>query len=180
MKKMIWISIFLLAFTNVVCAQEFQPDPNDKMELKVAAAIVDVKQDDPGIQKFFDESAGYAVYPTVGKGGIGIGGARGNGLVIVNGQVVGTTTLTQVTIGFQLGGQKYAEFIFFKDQAALDNFRRGNFEMGAQASAVAITAGASADADYDKGVAVFTNVGGGLMYEATIAGQKFKYKPIGE
>lgn len=158
----------------------FDPDPNDKMQLKVAAAIVDIKEEDPGIQAFFDNSAGYAVFPTVGKGGIGIGGARGNGLVIVDGNVDGETTLTQITIGLQLGGQKYSEFIFFRDQAALEQFRRGNFEMGAQASAVAVTAGASADADYDKGVAVFTNVGGGLMYEATIAGQKFKYTPVKE
>lgn len=158
-------------------AWAFQPDKDDKMQLGVAEAIVSLKETDPGMQKFFDESAGYAVFPTVGKGGIGIGGARGKGLVIVNDQVDGTTTLTQVTVGFQLGGQTYSEFIFFKDQTALDQFRRGNFEMGAQASAVAATAGASADANYDKGVAIFTNVKGGLMYEATIAGQKFKYKP---
>lgn len=158
-------------------AWAFQPDKDDKMQLGVAEAIVSLKETDPGMQKFFDDSAGYAVFPTVGKGGIGIGGARGKGLVIVNDQVDGTTTLTQVTVGFQLGGQTYSEFIFFKDQTALDQFRRGNFEMGAQASAVAATAGASADANYDKGVAIFTNVKGGLMYEATIAGQKFKYKP---
>lgn len=172
-------SIFVLAFCMISTGLwAFDPDPNDKMELKVAAAIIDVKQDDPGIETFFESSVGYAVYPSVGKGGIGIGGARGNGLVLVDGKVDGKTTLTQVTLGFQLGGQKYAQFIFFKDDAALQQFRRGNFEMGAQASAVAVTLGASADADYDKGVAVFTNVGGGLMYEATIAGQKFKYEPV--
>lgn len=171
----------LCVFASVLissAAWAFQPDKDDKMQLGVAEAIVSLKETDPGMQKFFDESAGYAVFPTVGKGGIGIGGARGKGLVIVNDQVDGTTTLTQVTVGFQLGGQTYSEFIFFKDQTALDQFRRGNFEMGAQASAVAATAGASADANYDKGVAIFTNVKGGLMYEATIAGQKFKYKPV--
>lgn len=180
MRKTVTITSALILALLCTHTWAFDPDPNDKMQLKVAAAIVDIKEEDPTIQSFFDNSAGYAVYPTVGKGGIGIGGARGNGLVIVNDKVDGETTLTQVTIGFQLGGQKYAEFIFFKDQAALDQFRRGNFELGAQASAVAVTAGASADADYDKGVAVFTNVGGGLMYEATIAGQKFKYKPLKE
>ena len=156
----------------------FEPDPNDKMQLAAAQAILDIKETDPDIERFFDESAGYAVFPTVGKGGIGIGGARGKGLVIVNGKVDGKTTLTQLTVGLQLGGQTYSEFIFFKDDAALQQFRRGNFELGAQASAVAVTAGASADANYDKGVAVFTNVKGGLMYEATIAGQKFKYEPL--
>jgi lipid-binding SYLF domain-containing protein len=85
--------------------------------------------------------------------------------------------LTQLTIGFQLGGQAYSEIIFFKDKKALDDFKSGNFELGAQASAVAVTAGASADADYDKGVAIFTQAKGGLMYEASVGGQKFSFKP---
>ena len=85
---------------------------------------------------------------------------------------------SQVTLGFQLGGQVYSQFIFFQDDTALKNFQRGNFELGAQASAVAVTLGASADANYDGGVAVFTNVGGGSMYEATVSGQKFKYEPL--
>lgn len=170
------VTIFALAISTVCVA--FEPDSNDKMQLAAAQAILDIKEKDPDIQRFFDESAGFAVFPTVGKGGIGVGGARGKGLVIANGVVLGRTTLTQLTVGFQLGGQTYSEFVFFKDDAALQQFQRGNFEMGAQASAVAVTAGASADANYDKGVAVFTNVKGGLMYEATIAGQKFKYEPI--
>ena len=98
--------------------------------------------------------------------------------MIVDDQVVGKTTLTQVTVGLQLGGQVYSEFIFFKDDVALGNFKRGNFELGAQASAVAATAGASADADCDKGVAIFTNTSGGLMYEASVGGQKFKYEDV--
>jgi len=167
--------IILLISANT---QAFEPDSDDKMQLSVARAILDVKDADPGIEKFFDDAAGYAVFPRVGKGGIGVGGAHGKGLVIVNDEVVGTTSLSQVTVGFQLGGQVYSQFIFFKDQTALDSFRRGNFEFGAQASAVAVTIGASADANYDKGVAVFTHVGGGLMYEATIGGQKFKYNDV--
>lgn len=180
MKKLM-LAVNALFFT-LLCMNTwaFEPDSKDKMQLKVASAILEIKAEDPGIQEFFDSSAGYAVFPTVGKGGIGIGGARGNGLVIVNDKVDGETTLTQLSIGLQLGGQKYSEFIFFRDEAALEQFRRGNFEMGAQASAVAVTLGASADANYDKGVAVFTVVGGGLMYEASIAGQKFKYKPVAE
>ena len=105
-------------------------------------------------------------------------GAHGKGLVIVNDKAVGRTSLSQVTVGFQLGGQVYAQFIFFEDDVALGHFQRGNFELGAQASAVAVTLGASADANYDGGVAVFTHVGGGLMYEATISGQKFKYEAM--
>ena len=174
-------ALSLMAFVVLVSSSPlwaFEPDTSDKLQLAVAKAILDLQEKDPGMMKFFDSAPGYAVYPKVGKGGIGIGGAYGKGLVIVNDTVVGKSSLSQVTIGFQLGGQVYAQFIFFEDQTALDNFRRGNFELGAQASAVAITLGASADADYDKGVAVFTNVGGGLMYEATISGQKFKYKDL--
>lgn len=156
----------------------FEPDTSDELQLDVARAIIDIKKADPGIEKFFEGAAGYAVIPKVGKAGIGVGGAYGKGLVIVGEKAVGRTTLSQVTVGFQLGGQVYSQFIFFKDAAALQTFQRGNFEMGAQASAVAVTLGASADASYDKGVAVFTNVGGGLMYEATISGQKFSYDPL--
>ena len=156
----------------------FEPDTSDELQLDVARAIIDIKKADPGIEKFFEGAAGYAVIPKVGKAGMGVGGAYGKGLVIVGDKAVGRTTLSQVTVGFQLGGQVYSQFIFFKDAAALQTFQRGNFEMGAQASAVAVTLGASADASYDKGVAVFTNVGGGLMYEATISGQKFKYEAL--
>lgn len=173
--------LLLLAITAIfsiiaTTSWAFEPNVNDEQELAVAKAIVDIKKSDPGIQRFFDDSAGYAVLPSVGKGGIGIGGAYGKGLVIVDDKAVGNTTLTQMTIGFQLGGQVYSEFVFFKDDVALSHFQRGNYELGAQASAVAVTAGASADADYNKGVAIFTLTGGGLMYEATVGGQKFDYE----
>lgn len=163
-------SLILLAGT----AQAWEPDKEDKLELSVAQAILKAKEKDPNIAKWFDSAYAYAVYPRVGKGGIGIGGAHGKGLVIHDDQTVGKTSLSQVTIGFQLGGQVYSEFIMFKDKTAFDHFTRGNFEMGAQASAVAINLGASADANYDGGVAVFTIAEGGLMYEASIGGQKFK------
>jgi lipid-binding SYLF domain-containing protein len=169
-------AVFSFAFASTLWA--FNPDVSDELQLDVAKAIIDIKKADPGIEEFFNNAAGYAVIPKVGKGGVGIGGAYGKGLVIVGDEAVGRTTLSQVTVGFQLGGQVYSQFIFFKDQAALEGFQRGNFEMGAQASAVAVTLGASADADYDKGVAVFTHVSGGLMYEATISGQKFKYEAL--
>jgi lipid-binding SYLF domain-containing protein len=171
------LSLMTFAFlSSAITVSAFEPDTGDEMQLSVAKAILDLTKKDPGMQKFFDESAGYAVFPNVGKGGIGIGGAHGKGLVIADGKAIADTSLSQVSIGLQLGGQVYAEFIFFKDETALGHFQRGNFELGAQASAVAVTAGASADADYDKGVAIFTNVGGGLMYEASVGGQKFKYK----
>ena len=144
---------------------------------------------------FFDNSHGYAIFPTIGKGGIGIGGAYGNGRAYVGGKHVGDTSMGQLTIGFQLGGQAYSQIIFFQDKRAFDEFSGGNFEFGAQASAGAIPAGASAAASttgstggasggkkdattvgkYRSGMAVFTIAKGGLMYEASIGGQKFKY-----
>jgi lipid-binding SYLF domain-containing protein len=153
---------------------EWQPDTSNELDLRVQAALLKIKESDPGLQAWFDSAAGFAIFPRVGKGGIGIGGARGTGLVISGGETLAETTMTQVTIGFQLGGQVYIELIFFKDDVALETFMRGEFEMGAQASAVAATAGASATTSYSKGVAVFTLGEGGLMYEASVGGQKFK------
>ncbi|MCO6441200.1 MAG: hypothetical protein J5I81_08960 [Nitrococcus mobilis] len=147
--------------------------------------------------KFFDSAYGYAVFPTVGKGGVGIGGALGKGRVYKQGEWVGNSSMVQLSIGFQLGGQAYSMIIFFKDERAFNEFTTGEFEFSAQASAVAITAGASAQAstqgtsggvsggrgdaktagDYTKGMAVFTIARGGLMYEAAIAGMKFSYTP---
>ncbi len=146
---------------------------------------------------FFSNAYGYAVFPSIGRGGIGIGGARGSGRVFVGGNHVGNTTMTQLTIGFQLGGQVYSMILFFEDQRAFDEFSSGSFEFGAQAKAVAITAGASAAATtggssasisggrgdaktvgaYHKGMAVFTITRGGLMYEASIGGQRFTFTP---
>lgn len=173
-------SLFLVAMTTLLIsfnANAFEPDISDEMELSVAKAILAIRNADPGIEKFFDNAAGYAVFPSVGKGGLIVGGAYGKGLVIVNEQVDGRTTMSQATIGLQAGGQKYSQFIFFRDHIALEHFKRGNWEAGAQASAVAITAGASADANYDGGVVVFTHAGGGLMFEGSIGGQKFTYEP---
>lgn len=139
------------------------------------AAIAEFKKADTKLDAFFKKSHGYAVFPTVGKGAIGIGGAHGSGTVFEEGKPVGSTSLTQVTIGLQLGGQAYREIVFFKDKATLDTFKAGNYELSAQASAVAVKEGASSDADFDKGVAVFTMAKGGAMFEASIGGQKFSY-----
>jgi lipid-binding SYLF domain-containing protein len=177
MKKLTlaFVGLSLLAI-SVFAQADWKPDSSDKLELAVAGAIITANEKDPSLaENWFAGAYGYAVFPKVGKGGIGIGGAHGKGLVIRGDSTVATTSLSQVTIGFQLGGQVYSQFIFFKDKTAFDQFARGNFEMGAQVSAVAVTLGASADADYDSGVAVFTIAEGGLMYEASIGGQKFKY-----
>jgi lipid-binding SYLF domain-containing protein len=152
--------------------------PPTRDESDVAVVIAKFKQKDPGLAKVFASAAGYAVFPTVGKGGIGIGGARGKGWVYDHGRLIGRSTLTQVTIGFQLGGQAYSEVVFFKDQEALDNFKLGHLKLDAQASAIALTARASADLAYRNGVAIVTMAKGGLMYEASVGGQKFSFKPL--
>ena len=128
------------------------------------------------LKPYFKKARGFAVFPNVGKVGIGIGGARGKGEVFENENVIGSTTLTQVSIGFQLGGQAFSQIIFFKDKKSLERFTEGNFEFGASASAALISEGANAAADYSDGVAVLTFSKGGLMYEASIGGQKFSYE----
>ena len=147
--------------------------------------------------QFFNNNYGYAVFPTIGKAGFVVGGAHGKGQVYAQKKHVGETSMTQVTVGFQLGAQGYSQIIFFEDKRAFEEFTSGNFEFGATAQAVAITAGASASTSttgnsasasggknnantasggYHKGMAVFTVAKGGLMYEASIGGQKFSYK----
>lgn len=151
-------------------------------------------------KNFFQDAYGFAVFPTVGKAGIGLGGAYGEGRVYRGLKHVGDTSLTQLSIGFQLGGQAYSQIIFFQDKRAFDEFTSGNFEFSAQASAAIITAGATAEVSttgtsasggitqdraetagrYYKGMATFIIIKGGLMYEAAIAGQKFSYSPRGQ
>jgi lipid-binding SYLF domain-containing protein len=166
--------LMALALTNVYA---WDPGEDAKMSEKAQEARTELLEKDPAMQRFFDSAAAYVIIPTVGKAGIGVGGARGKGLLYEGGQVTADVTLTQLTIGFQWGGQAYSEFIFFEDSAAVEDFKRGNYELGAQVSAVAATAGASADASYSGGVAIFTQAKGGLMYEASVGGQKFKVEP---
>ena len=150
--------------------------------------------------KFFGNSHGYAVFPTIGKGGLGIGGSHGKGQVYQGGKVIGFTSTSDISIGFQAGGQAYSQIVFFQNAEALKKFTTGEFEFAASASAIAVqsTAGAStgtegtgaaasssknadkhtARAEYQNGIVVFTMAKGGLMYAATIAGQKYKYEPV--
>ena len=172
--------------------------------LAISPAWADEYQDTINIFKnagesstFFKTAYGYAVFPTIGKGGVGVGGAYGKGRVYEKGKYVGDASMSQVTVGFQLGGQAYSQIVFFKDERAFKEFTSGNFAFGAEASAIAITAAADAKANtagssasasatkhdaatagsYSNGMATFTVAKGGLMYEASIGGQKFNYKP---
>ncbi len=128
------------------------------------------------LKPYFKKARGYAVFPNIGKAGIGIGGARGKGEVFEKDEVIGSTSVTQLSIGLQLGGQAFSQIIFFKEKKDLERFTQGNFEFGASASAALITEGANASADYSDGVAVLTFSKGGLMYEASIGGQKFSFQ----
>ena len=160
---------------------------------------IDVFAKSEAVKPFFKSAYGYAVFPTVGKGGFVVGGAYGTGQVYAKGKVTGTAKLVKMTIGLQAGGQAFREMIFFEDKRAYEEFISGNFEFGADASAVAITAGVQASAgtegasagasagpatgkqaptNYHKGMAVFIHAKGGLMYEAAVGGQKFSFEPV--
>ncbi|MCP4997138.1 MAG: hypothetical protein GY934_25665 [Gammaproteobacteria bacterium] len=147
----------------------------------------------PETHPFFKNAYGYAVFPTIGKGGIGIGGSHGKGKVFRKGEYTGDSAMTQLSIGYQLGGQLFSQIVFLEDKRAYDDFTSGSFEFSAQASAVAITVGVNAQAStagnsassgtdiqrarYVNGMATFTVVMGGLMYEAVLGGQKFSFQP---
>lgn len=196
-------ALFLIAFTALspstyandeYTASEAQMTQDvDEAEYDVAlAAFKNSKAGD-----FFEHAYGYAVFPTIGKIGFVIGGAYGQGRVFEKGRYTGRTEMTQASIGFQLGGQAYSQIIFFQDQRSYDEFTSGNFEFGANASAVVITVGVAAEAStkgtsatanagnkyvkaegqYYKGMAVFNIAKGGLMYEAVLSGQKFNFYP---
>ncbi|MGO9036376.1 MAG: YSC84-related protein [Steroidobacteraceae bacterium] len=186
--KRIWLTSLLIGSLALPSLPAFADSYGDTVALfKNAGASA----------TFFGSSYGYAVFPTIGKGGLVVGAAHGTGHVYQKGRYVGSTSMTQLSVGFQLGGQAYSEIIFFEDQRAFNEFTSGSFTFSGDVSAVAITAGASASAGtggttagasggkkdattaggYQKGVAVFTIAKGGLMYQAAVAGQKFSYTP---
>jgi len=176
-----------LAMAALVCASALADDFDDTTALFKNAGQS---------ASFFNNSYGYAVFPNIAKGGLGVGAAHGKGRVYQQGKYIGDTSMTQVSIGLQAGGQAYSQIVFMEDKRSFDEFTSGNFGFDASVGAVAITASASASAStqgggtstsagkndattqgkYHKGMAVFTIVKGGAMYEASVAGQKFSYK----
>lgn len=148
------------------------------LDQSVRHAVDTARRTDPGIQGFIDKSAGYAVFPSVGKGAVVVGGAFGRGELIQAGQMIGYCTLTQASVGAALGGQGYSELIFFETPAVLNDFKSNEYSLSAQVSAVALKAGASANANFTNGLAVFTMGEAGLMVEASVAGQKFSFQPV--
>jgi lipid-binding SYLF domain-containing protein len=176
MKNSILFSLFLSIGILSSCA--LTAAGADELTTNVQAAVEVFQKSDTSIKKFFDTSAGYVVFPSVSKGAVGIGGAYGKGQVFEKGNLIGgEASLSQGTIGFQLGGQVYSEVIFFEKKENLEAFKKGEFAFSAQATAVAAAEGVAANAKYENGVAVFTIAKGGLMFEASVGGQKFKFTP---
>lgn len=172
--KKVTVTFFFALLAIVGFAQDAKKDRRiveDAIDAKAAFL-----EDDPEMESFFSSSYGYIILPNVGKGGLGIGGAAGNGVAYQGGNNIGFAKMTQITIGFQAGGQVYSEVVFFEDQEAFERFKNSKVEMSAQVSAVAAAEGASLNAKYVEGVAVFTLAKGGLMYEASVGGQQFKFR----
>ena len=151
-------------------------DPNEETEAQ--AAITAFTLTDPDLKVFFEKARGYAVFPSVGKAGMGFGGAYGKGIVYEQGKEIGKTSLKQLSMGFQFGGESYREIIFFQDEETLNKFKEGNYEFGPQATAAVVKKGASKNSDFNDGVAVFTQTKGGMMFDVSVAGQKFTFEPI--
>lgn len=155
----------------------------DKDDQKLVADSRDAAKEfvhtDSLMENLFRNAYGYVVFPSIGKGAFGVGGASGRGAVFEKSAVVGKAKMTQVTIGFQVGGQAYREVVFFQEKSSLDRFKENKVEFSAQVSAVAAKSGASGNAKYTDGILIFTQQKGGLMYEASVGGQKFKYTPFG-
>jgi len=193
MKKLIVLTLAICFLTVASYSETFAGwDPaKAEQERKAAEETIDkFKEKDPSMERFFYNAWGYAVFPTVGTGALIVGDAHGTGLVyksvrvslltgdpIWKGKIVGRSKLSQGTVGLQAGGQAYSEIIFFKDKAAFDSLKDGKLKLAAKASAIAVTAGASADAAYEGGVAVFTMGKGGLMLQAAIGGQEITFEP---
>ncbi|QKK04100.1 MAG: hypothetical protein HND55_12315 [Pseudomonadota bacterium] len=169
------LRLALTAFTIGLIAACATSPSNDSLITDSRAALQRFVDRDPDLQRWVDQAYGYAVFPDIGKGGFWVGGGFGRGIVYEQGKPVGRTSVSQATIGAQIGAQSYSQVIFFRDESALRSFQRENFEFSAQATAVAATAGAAATTSYERGVAVFIMSRGGLMAEATVGGQKFRY-----
>ncbi len=176
MKKVRAISIFAVFF---IAFAAFSQSDHDKKVIKDAKKAKEkLSKMGSGLETFFQNSAGYVIFPNVGKGGFIVGGASGNGVVYENGVVVGMADLKKLNIGLQAGGQAITEVIFFETQEDLDEFKDGDFEFAAEASAVAIKSGVSVNAKYKDGIAVFAMPKAGLMADASVGGQKFSFTPI--
>ena len=163
-----------LFFAGCSVAPE-KPEGQAVLSAQVNEALAIFKEKDPSIDKFFNQSYGYAVLPKIGKGAFLLGGAYGKGEVYEKGQMVGYCDMSQATLGFSFGGEYFREIVFFRDKSDLDSFKTDEYTFSAQVTGVAVTAGAAAKADYKAGMAVFITTDAGLMVDASLGGQKFNY-----
>lgn len=171
-------SIALVAFLIVGTSVFAQNKKDEKIMADAQKAKQTLVDTDSGLNGFFNHSAGYVIFPNVGKGGFIIGGASGNGVVYENGDAVGMANLKKLNIGLQAGGQAIIEVIFFETETDLARFKEGKFQFAAETSAVALKSGIAFNAKYKDGVAVFALPKAGLMADASVGGQKFNYKPF--
>ena len=178
-KFILCFGILFTSLTSMHCSTvpETKAD-REALAASVTAAIAKSKAKDPSLEKFFKDSYGYAIFPEVGNGGAGLAFSYGRGEVYQDGKATGYCDLSKGTIGATLGGQTFSELIFFKDKERYENFINGKFVFAANASAVAIAAGAGGSASYKEGVAVFITNTSGLMFDASIGGQQFNYRPM--
>jgi lipid-binding SYLF domain-containing protein len=167
----------LMGYAGGCATEPKSENARENLQDEAQVAVRRFERSDEKLHALLDRSVGYAIFPSVGKGGLVVGGAYGKGVLYENGMQSGYCDLSQASVGFQAGGQSYSELVVFKDPDALRKFKSGTYDLSAEASAVAIKPGASAQAEFKRGVAVFTATNAGLMYEASIAGQKFCYSP---
>jgi lipid-binding SYLF domain-containing protein len=172
------LAALLLAGTPLDGARAWDPEAEKKEAAAVEEALQSFKKTEPRLKVYFEQAYGYAIFPTVDKGGFIVGGAYGKGQVYVGNKLVGNATLSQGSIGLQVGFEAYSELIFFGDKAAFEAFKSGNAKFAAKATAYAIKAGAAAVANYSEGVAVFVKGKGGLMADASLGGQTFAFDPL--
>lgn len=178
MRLMLSIMVFGAVLAGGCSPVPKRAESKEVLEAEIHEAIAKFKEEDPGIQRFFDQSAGWAVLPRVFKGAFWFGGAHGNGMLFEGGQGTGYVSLSQATLGFSFGGEFFREIIFFREKADVERFKASEYTFSAQATAVAVTAGAAAKADYKDGMAVFVMTDAGLMVDASLGGQKFNYVPM--
>jgi lipid-binding SYLF domain-containing protein len=170
--------LVLTLLVPIACSTAPKTDAGrESLKYDVKSALAAMKGDDPSLEGFLDSAYGYAIFPSIGKGGLIVGGAYGKGEVYERGRLIGFADVTQATVGLQAGGQSFSQVIAFENKAALDRFLSDRYQLSATASAVALKSGAGAAAKYTDGIAIFVYVKGGLMAEAAVGGQQFSFSP---
>jgi lipid-binding SYLF domain-containing protein len=177
---MLAATLLLAAFGFGLVGCQTAPDTPEKKEAldnKVQSTLSAMRSEDPSFGDFLDKAYAYAVYPSVGKGAFVFGGAYGKGEVYEGGRMIGFSDMSQATVGAQIGGQEYSEVIAFENKAALDKFISKEYAFDASVSAVALKSGVAKTARFSQGIAVFKYIKGGLMADASVGGQRFRYTP---